>query len=722
MSIAVLPDRAICPECRTEILSPFNRRFRYPFTYCSQCGPGLSILYRAPCERANTSMAAFKACPECLAEYENPGNRHFHALSNACHECGPQVRLERLDGRQVALENLTQLDAVDAACTLLQQGHILLLKGMGSYHLACDATSEATVRLLRLGKQYFSKPLALMGRDVEVIRRHAHCNDQEALLLQSPAAPIVLLTRRTAAPAETVHGFGDANGTRPADLAPLASNIAAGLTQVGFMLPNTPLHHLLLKRMNRPIVLTSANRAQEPPCIDDSEARQRMGDIANYVLWHDRAIVNRVEDSIVRIIAGKPRVMRHARGYAPTPLPLPEGFSPATELLAMGAEHHNTFCLITQGQAIVSQHMGDLANTVTFADYAHHLKRYASLFNHQPQAIAVDPDPKHPASKAGREWAKLKQLPLLEAAHHHAHIAACLAENGWPLAGGKVLGVALDDLGYGADGSLWGGEFLYADYADCERVGTFKPVALLGGVQARREPWRNTYAHLMAEMGWNSLETNYHELELVAFLKGQTLPALNAMLASGRNAPLASSCGRLFEAVAAAIGVRRDYAHYEDQSVLELEALVDHEALHNEDEALAYPFAIPRLKTSGLPYIEPLAMWRALLGDLVLHTPPGIMATRFHRGLAKAIVHMIQQLTTQDGERLTNTIALSGGVFQNRILFEQVEQRLLANNYRVLSHSRIPTNDSGLSLGQAMIALAHLQQTKEAGYVSGNPR
>ncbi len=446
--------------------------------------------------------------------------------TSVAHKCG----WNGWTSGRLALENLTQLDAADAACTLLQQGHILLIKGMGCYHLACDATSEATVRLLRLGKQSFAKPLALMGRDLEVIRRHAYCNTQEARLLQSPAAPIVLLTRRTQVPAETVHRFGDASGTRAIDLAPLASNIAPGLTQVGFMLPNTPLHHLLLKRMNRPIVLTSANRADEPPCIDDSEARQQLGDMADYVLWHDRAIVNRVEDSVVRIMAGKVRVLRHARGYAPTTLPLPEGFSASTELLAMGAKHHNTFCLITQGQAIVSQHMGNLGNTATFADYAHHLKRYASLFRHQPQAIAVDPDPDHPASQAGRERAKRESLPVLEAAHHHAHIAACLAENGWPLTGGKVLGVALDDLGYGADGTLWGGEFLYADYADCERVGTFKPVALLGGAQALREPWRNTYAHLMAEMGWHKLEANYRELELVTFLKQQTLHSLNAML------------------------------------------------------------------------------------------------------------------------------------------------------------------------------------------------
>jgi hydrogenase maturation protein HypF len=282
--------------------------------------------------------------------------------------------------------------------------------------------------------------------------------------------------------------------------------------------------------------------------------------------------------------------------------------------------------------------------------------------------------------------------------------------------------VLLEDLGHGADGTLWGGEFLYADDGYYERVGTFKPVALLGGQQALREPWRNTYAHLMAEMGWNNLAFNYRELELVDFLKQQPLATLNAMLANGVNAPLASSCERLFDAVAAAIGVCREHTGYEGQAALELEAIVDEAALYHEDETLAYPFGIPHLKTTGLPYIEPLAMWQAVLGDLILHTRPGIMAARFHRGLAKAIVHMIQQCTEQEGERLTNTVSLSGSVFQNRILFEQVEQRLLANHYQVLSHSHVPAHDGSLSLGQAVIALAHLQRTKEATYVPGNSR
>lgn len=724
MNTTIPPDLAPCPDCREEFLSPFNRRFRYPFTHCSRCGPGFSILHHAPAIQANSGMAAFTPCPECAQEQENINDRHFHALASTCYECGPQVRLERLDGRQAELTSLTQLDAADAACTLLQQGHILLIKGMGCYHLACDASSETTVQLLRLGKQYFGKPLALMARDLDVIRRHAHCNEAEAQLLQSPQAPIVLLDKRPMPLEETanVHSFGDAGGPRAADLAPLAKNIAPGLQQIGFMLPSTPLYHLLLKRMNRPIVMTSANMTGKPPCIDDEEARQQLHEIADYVLWHEADIVNRLDDSIARIEAGKPRVLRHARGYAPASLPLPEGFAADNSVLAMGAAHHATFCLSNGGQAVVSQHMGNLHNPSVFNHYLQQLEHYHELFDFQPQAIAIDPDPNHPASQAGREQAERQRLPVLTVTHHHSHIAACLAENGWPLDGGKVLGVALNELGYGADGTLWGGEFLYTDYIDCERLGCFKPVALLDGKNGLREPWRNTYAHLMAEMGWQHLETNFKELELVGFLRKQARTSLDARLAKGEEAPQASSCGRLFEAVAAAIGICRDYVHYEDQAALELEALVDHDVLRNEDEKLAYPFAIPRLKTSSMPYIEPLAMWQALLGDLLLQTPPGVIAARFHRGLAQVIVQMIRRLSVQDGEYLTRTIALSGDVFQNQVLLEQVEQRLLALGYQVLTHQRIPTNDSGLSLGQAVIALAQLQHNREAGHVSGNTR
>jgi hydrogenase maturation protein HypF len=471
------------------------------------------------------------------------------------------------------------------------------------------------------------------------------------------------------------------------------------------MLPYTPLHHLMLKRMNRPIVLTSANRSDEPQIINNGDIKNRLDGIAEYVLWHNRDIINRVDDSVVRIMSDKPRLVRRARGYAPAPIPLPPGFDNAPAVIAMGAELKNTFCLIKDGNAIVSQHMGDLENAVAYEDYKNNLALYADLFQHTPEQIVVDAHPEYLSSKLGRLHAEESAIDCCVVQHHHAHIAACLAENNHPLDAEPVLGVALDGLGYGDDDTLWGGEFLIADYTTAKRVGTFKPVAMLGGAMAMREPWRNTYAHLLSEMSWPQLKMNFEQLDLIKFFESKPLDTFNAMLNKGRNAPLASSCGRLFDAVAAALGICRETALYEGQAAIELEAIVDLDTLHNEDELLAYPFAIPRLHNQ-LPYIEALAMWQAILGDLILDTPRPVMAARFHKGLAKIIFSMIKKLTTQDEERSIHTVALSGGVFQNKTLFESVVTQLENDNFNVLTHQQVPTNDGGIALGQAVIGAA----------------
>ncbi len=721
---AVSPDAATCQQCMADATDPFGRRYRYGLTNCTHCGPRFSIVKTIPYDRVNTSMDAFSLCPQCDQEYRNPADRRFHAQPNACHDCGPTISLERFDGKSVCLETLSQLDAMDAACSLLQQGEIIAIKGVGGFHLACDATNSDAVQRLRERKQRYAKPFAIMARDMEVLRKYVVIDEQEEALLGSAEAPIVLLRAIAPPPAPLPLGegpgvrgrlrqFGIPRGHRAADLAPIAEAVAPGQNTLGCLLPYTPMHQLMLKRMNRPIVLTSGNRSDEPQCTSNEQARERLGDIADFVLWHDRDIINRVDDSVVRIIADQPRLLRRARGYAPAPIPLPPGFENAPELLACGAELKNSFCLIKDDQAVLSQHMGDLENAATLADYEHNLALYHELYQHQPTAIVVDAHPEYLSSKLGREHAEHQKLPLIETHHHHAHIAACLGENDWPMDAGKVLGVALDGLGFGADGTLWGGEFLIADYHGFERVGTFKPVAMLGGAQAMREPWRNTYAQLIAAMSWAEIKMNYEQLELVQFLESQPLETFNAMLDKGMNAPLASSCGRLFDAVAAAIGLCREQAHYEGQAAIELEAIVDQDALHGENEALAYPFGIPKLPASGLSYVETKGLWQALLGDLILKTAPGVIAARFHRGLAKGIVTLIKRQTTRDEERFINTVALSGGVFQNRVLFEQVEQRLLSEGYQVLSHARVPANDGGLAFGQALIALAHLNPNRE---------
>jgi hydrogenase maturation protein HypF len=697
MHTQVAPDAAPCPACTQEIFDPFARRFRYPFTNCTYCGPRLSIIQRIPYDRAHTTMAQFSLCPACAREYDDPRDRRFHAQPIACHACGPRPTLSRSDGRPVALEALTFLDEVDAACTLLQNGHVVVIQGQGGYQLGCDATSAEAVARLRAGKRRERKPFALMARDLEVIRRYCRVSDAETALLLSPQAPIVLLDRLATQP-------------QPA----IAPAVAPGVHTLAFMLPNTPLHHLMLRRMGRPIVLTSGNLSDEPQAIEREDARHRLGPIGEYFLEHDRPIARRVDDSVVRIVAGQPRLIRRARGYAPAPMALPSGFERASRVLAYGGELKNTFCLLRAGEAILSPHMGDLQDALIRADYRKAIEDFRAFFEFEPQALACDGHPEYSSTKLAHTDGDESHLPVVVTQHHHAHIAACMLENGVPLDAGPVLGVALDGLGFGEDGTLWGGEFLLADYRSYRRLGTFKPVPMLGGEAAVREPWRNTYAHLMAEMGWASFAMNYAELDLCRFLAGKPRELLDGMLKRGVNAPLASSCGRLFDAVAAATGLTRELAHYEGQGAVELEAAVDHDCLASEDDALSYPFAIPRLR-GGLPHIEPLAMWQALLGDLVLATPIGVIAARFHRGLGNVIVRMVEKLAAQlagdetpMGKTLARTVALSGGVFQNRILFERVLAGLESRGFTVLTHSRAPCNDGGLALGQAAIAAARL--------------
>jgi hydrogenase maturation protein HypF len=688
MRTQVTPDAATCPACLAEIRDPFARRFRYPFTNCTHCGPRLSIICDAPYDRECTTMASFAMCSACRAEYEDPTDRRFHAQPIACHQCGPKVSLERIAGGTVEPTAYSMLDDVDAVAGLLLKGHIVAIKGLGGYHLACDATNAEAVKRLRTRKRRYNKAFALMARDIEVIRGYAQLGPKEEQLLAAPAAPIVLLD----ALAEPR----------------LPDAVAPGLSTLGFMLPATPLHHLIFRRLDRPIVLTSGNGSDEPQVTDDAEARERLSKIADFILGHDRAIALRLDDSVARFIGAEPRLLRRARGYAPGALAVPEGLADRRDVLAMGAELKSTFCLLHGNDAILSPHIGDLEEPRTLADYERTLRIYTELFDHTPEIIAVDLHQAYFSTALGRSIAREKNLRLVEVQHHHAHVASCLAENHVGLGEAPVLGIALDGLGLGDDGTLWGGEFLLAGYHGYRRVGTFKPVALPGGPQAMREPWRNTLAHILAEMGWASFASNFRDLELYDYFRTKPIDTITSMICNGVNAPLATSCGRLFDAVAAAIGLCRDEIFHEGEAAMRLEALVDADTLASIDEDLAYPFAIPILKGSGLPYIEPLAMWQALLGDLYEQTPPTIIAARFHKGLARAITMMADKLTRDGETRTTRRVALSGGVFQNRWLAEELTRRLEAAGFEVLTHSLVPANDGGLSLGQAAIAAARI--------------
>ena len=677
----ISPDAAICPQCQREIFDPFSRYFRYPFTNCTHCGPRLTIIRAIPYDRNNTSMANFSMCKECEKEYQDVENRRFHAQPVACFVCGPRAWLERADGKPVISDMFSMLDDLDAVCTLLQKGEIIAIKGLGGFHLACDATLQNAVQKLRNRKYRYHKPLALMARDINIISEYCYINDLEKQLLTSSAAPIVLLKIK--------------------DNSKLASDLAPGQNTLGFMLPYTPLHHLILRRMKVPIVLTSANISNEPQCINNEDAKDKLSKIADYFLLHNRDIVNRVDDSVVRVIDNKIQTLRRARGYAPAPIILPPGFEKIPPILAMGSELKNTFCLLREGEAILSQHLGDLENASAFNAYQETLNLYLNLFQHKPEIIAIDKHPEYLSSKLGKELAKVNNIKLAEIQHHHAHIAACMAENQISLDTKPILGIAFDGLGYGEDGTLWGGEFLLADYQSFQRLATFKPMPMIGGKQAIYQPWRNTYSELIKAFSWEEIQEKYRDLAIIKFLENKNSKLLNQIIEKGINSPLTSSVGRLFDAVAAAIGICPEQCSYEGQAAIEIEAIADTNILNNDKETLNYSFKLE--KSANIYYIDTSSTWREILDDIKQHISSSEIAAKFHQSLAITTVKIVKQLKQ---ENQFNQVILTGGVFQNQILLQQVKMRLEKLEINVLTHSIVPTNDGGLSLGQSVIAAA----------------
>ena len=672
----VVADAATCAACREEVLDPTNRRYRYPFTNCTHCGPRLSIVHRIPYDRANTSMAAFPMCPACESEYADPADRRFHAQPNACAVCGPRVWLEDAHGAPATVDAAE--DAIATASRLLRQGRVVAIKGIGGFHLACDACNADAVASLRQRKRRYRKPFALMARDLEAIERYCSIDESERALLGSSAAPVVLL--------------------RAVHQSRLAAEVAPGQSTLGFMLPYSPLHHLLLENWDTPLVMTSGNLSEEPQCTANEDAGRRLAGIADHYLLHDREIVNRVDDSVVRVMDDRPRVLRRARGYAPSPLVLPAGFERAAPVLALGGELKNTLCLLKDGQAIASQHLGDLEDACTADDFERTVDLYRQLFQHRPGAVAVDLHPDYRSTRYGQALAAREGLELIMVQHHFAHIASVLADCGRALDAGPVIGVALDGLGFGADGTIWGGEFLLADYRGYRRVAHLAPAPMPGGTKAILEPWRNTYAHLATHVGWDRFVQEFGGIELAEYWHGKPLELLGTMIARAINAPQSSSCGRLFDAVAGALGVCRETIAYEGQAAIELEVL----ALSADTTVeQGYPFAV---NTQVDPWIlGPAPMWQALLTDLQQGVPLPTIAARFHAGLADAVVGLAGRLAAS---HQVDSVALSGGVLQNKTLFQAVARGLRTSGLHVLSHSRVPTNDGGLSLGQAVVAAA----------------
>ena len=681
----VVADAATCSACLDEISSPDNRRYRYPFTNCTHCGPRLSIIQAVPYDRRNTSMSSFQMCPSCRAEYGDQTDRRFHAQPNACPECGPEVWLEDASGDRMQIK-----DAVADAAAWIKSGRIVAIKGIGGFHLACDACNEKAVSRLRQRKKRYHKPFALMGRDLAQVRNYVALSGQEQALLESAEAPVVVMD------------------AKPDCAIPPA--VAPNQAALGFMLPYTPLHHLLMQELDGPIVLTSGNISEEPQCLGNSEARARLHTIVDGYLLHDRKIVNRLDDSVARVVAGKPRLLRRARGYAPASIRLPTGFEQAGAILAMGGELKNTFCMITQGQAVVSQHMGDLENAETLRDYRRNIDLYQRLYDFDAEAIAVDRHPDYFSTRLGREMAAEQGKSLVEVQHHHAHIASCMAEHGVE-SGEKVLGVALDGLGLGEDGAIWGGEFLLADYLDYTRIGTIQPISMIGGSKAIYEPWRNTYAHLYA-IGWNETHQEFSNVEIIRKLAVKPLKILDGMIEKGLNAPQASSTGRLFDAVAAALGVCSDVVGFEGQAAMELETLAMQAFDLEEDNA--YPASMHEL--NGLPTLGWNPMWKALLSDLDTEVSKERIAARFHHGLIRSVV--MQAVALAERHHLQR-IVLSGGVFQNRLLAEGVKGQLETQSFKVLLPELLPANDGGLALGQGVVAAAR-RLAGMAGAASGD--
>ncbi|WP_022948158.1 carbamoyltransferase HypF [Methylohalobius crimeensis] len=654
---SVPPDAAICPDCLKETFDPAGRRHRYPFTHCTHCGPRFTVIHRLPYDREHTGMAGFPLCSACRTEYEDPSDRRFHAQATACPDCGPKVWLTPEDAIGDA--------AVKRCVRLLRQGKIIAVKGLGGFQLMADATRPEAVTALRARKHRPHKPLALMARDLAVVRRYARVDPEEERALASTAAPIVLLQGR--------------GRTLPKSVAP-------GLALWGFVLPYTPLHHLLLETFDHPLVFTSGNVSGDPLCADNEEALERLTGIADAFLLHDRPIVHPCDDSVVCRMAGRMRILRRARGYAPAPVSLPPGFEQSNGILALGGELKNSFCLVRDGQAILSQYLGDLEQARSYGLYRRELAAYQDLFGFEPRCLAVDMHPEYLSTKLGRTRAAEKNLPLTEVQHHHAHLAACLAEHGHPQAAGPVLGLILDGLGYGGDGTFWGGELLWADYRTCRRLAHLKAVPLPGGGKAMIEPWRNLAAQL-----WQA------GIPLEAFpgLRTKPLPALRKMLETGLGSPPASSCGRLFDAAAAAFDLRFDTQSYEGQAAAELERWA-----WQSDERSGYSFSIRRGETW---IVDPSPLWPAVLADLAARVPKTIMARRFHLGLADAWCRVIGHFA----ERMKcPMVVLSGGVFQNRLLLETTTECLRDKGLRVWIPQQVPMNDGGLALGQAVIVAA----------------
>lgn len=659
ISTAVAVDSATCPACLSEMSDPEDRRFGYPFTNCTNCGPRFTIVTGVPYDRCRTTMQRFPMCEECASEYREPLDRRFHAEPVCCPHCGPRLALTDASGRLMRGRPLRE------AAQLLRAGRIVAVKGLGGYHLAVLAGDERAVASLRSRKVREDKPFALMVPDLDAVRSICSLGPEEAALLLDPARPIVLLRRRRDAP--------------------VASSVAPGTSELGVMLPYTPLHHLLLGEVGLPIVLTSGNRSDEPIAFTDDDASARLAPIADAFLVHDRPIHVRTDDSVARVVDGTPMLLRRSRGYVPRPLGLP--IPARRSLLACGAQLKNTFCLARASEAIVSHHIGDLEDALTYESWLAGIRHFELLLDVEPEVVVHDLHPEYLSTKYAMER---DECELVGVQHHHAHVASCLAEHGET---GPVVGVALDGSGWGADGTMWGGEILIADLCSFRRVGGLAPLPLPGGAAAVREPWRMAAAYLDAVYG-DRVPSGL----TVRTRQGAAWDQVTALVRSGRCIQT-SSAGRLFDAASAILGLR-ERATFEGQPAIELEQAADRDepGTYEATTSCRGPAEADRFIT-----IHGAQLIRGLTEDVLADAAPGVASARFHHGVADAFVAAAQAAATDAG---LDTVVLSGGVFQNVLLLRRTRAALSRAGLRVLSHGRVPPNDAGISFGQAAVAAA----------------
>lgn len=659
-TVLISPDVAVCKDCLREMNDPQDRRYRYPFINCTNCGPRFTIITDVPYDRPSTSMKGFPMCDFCRSQYEDPANRRFHAQPVACPVCGPRVFLKDSQGREVVKD---PDECITKAAELLKQGNIVAIKGLGGFHLAVDATNEDAVKTLRKRKYREDKPFAVMAPDVEAIEKHCFVNDDERNLLNSFKAPIVILKKKS--------NTG------------LAPPVAPNNNFLGVMPAYTPLHSLLLSEFNGILVMTSGNVSEEPIAYIDEEAKQRLGGIADYFLTNNRPVYMRCDDSVTRVINGGEYPLRRSRGYVP--FPIVTRHSANVPILAVGGHLKNTFCLYRGNHAFVSHHIGDLENTATMKSFTEGIEHFKLLFDIEPQAIAHDMHPRYLST----EYALKSAIePKIAVQHHHAHVASIMADNGID---GEVIGVLMDGVGYGADGTLWGCEFMRADLESFDRMAHLKYLPLAGGEKAIKEPWRMALAYLLEVYGDAVMELDLRLFDEVDLKK---IKFIKSMIRKKVGTYPISSAGRLFDAVSAIIGIRQA-CNFEGQAAIEMEMLSDENA-HG-----FYDYHVDESKVPAV--VIPDNIITSVVNDLKKGESPALIGGRFHNTMAKMAVDGAKLVA---GKTALDRVVLGGGVFQNIILLKKSIKMLKDEGFKVYIHKKVPTNDGGISLGQAAIAAA----------------